>query len=63
MTILFPGDIGHEPRLEPPDPPTWPRCPVCGSETDTYFLNAFHEIAGCSECIETVDAWEADNCE
>lgn len=57
-TKLFNGDIGHEPSLEPPTPPDAPVCPVCGSETDTFYYDKYHEIVGCSECIETRDAWE-----
>lgn len=57
MTILFPGDIGHEPPLEPPEQEPAPICPVCGAETGLYYLDKYHEIVGCSECIESVDAW------
>lgn len=59
MTRLYRDDICHEPRLEPPDPPPVPRCPVCGAETDTYYYDKYNDIVGCSECIETRDAWDA----
>ena len=58
MTRLFAGDIGHEPRLEPPTAPV-PICPVCGAETDTYYCDKYGDIVGCSECIETQDAYDA----
>ena len=58
MTSLFRDDIGHEPPLEPPEQEPAPVCPICGSETDRFFTDFYHEIVGCSECIESVDAWE-----
>ena len=58
MTLLFANDIGHEPSLEPPAA-TVPICPVCGAETDTYYYDRYGEVVGCSECIETRDAWDA----
>lgn len=36
----------------------WPRCPVCGEETDTFFRNKYFDIIGCDECLKTVDAWD-----
>lgn len=59
MTRLFANDIGHEPRLEPPDPEPIPVCPICGAETDLYYLDKYGDIVGCSECIETQDAYDA----
>lgn len=38
--------------------PEFPRCPVCGDETDTLYRNAESEIVGCSECLHMYDAWE-----
>lgn len=38
--------------------PTWPVCPVCGEETDTFYKNADGVVVGCDNCIKTVDAWE-----
>ena len=58
MTRLFRDDIGHEPNLEPPFEPV-PICPVCGAETDTYYCDKYGDIVGCSECIETQDAYDA----
>lgn len=59
MTHLFSNDIGHEPRLDPPDPPPAPLCPVCGEETDLFYCDKYGDIVGCSECIETQDAYDA----
>lgn len=41
-----------EPILSPPI------CPCCGRETDDYLLDCHGEIAGCPECVRTVDAWD-----
>ena len=38
--------------------PSWPVCPVCGAETDTFYQNKYRVILGCSECVHTRDAWE-----
>lgn len=56
MTYLYYGDIGHEPRLDPPDPDPAPRCPVCGEECETFYIFDETEIVGCDRCIEAVDA-------
>ena len=37
---------------------SWPRCPVCGEETDTLYCNESGDIVGCGECIHYVDAWQ-----
>lgn len=49
-----------EPPLEPPEYPeeSWPRCPICGAECDTYYRDREGETVGCGECIRAVDAWE-----
>jgi len=39
--------------------PEYPHCPVCDSETDTFYKNKDGDIIGCDECVTTVDAWEA----
>lgn len=44
-------------RYGPPDIP-WPRCPVCGEETDTFYRDREFDIIGCDNCIHSVDAWE-----
>lgn len=55
MTTLYYGDIGHEPRLEPPDPDAPPRCPICGEECETFYI-CDDEVIGCDRCTEAVDA-------
>jgi uncharacterized protein with PIN domain len=42
--------------------PEYPRCPVCGEETDTIYRNKDLEIVGCSECLSSRDAWEEPEC-
>ena len=37
----------------------FPRCPVCGEETDTLYQDGMGDIVGCERCLERVDAWEA----
>ena len=38
---------------------TFPKCPICGADTDTYYYNKkLFEIIGCPECIDFWDAWE-----
>lgn len=61
MTILFPGDIGHEPSLEPPEQEPAPRCPACGSdEGSVFYVDRWGRICGCDApgCVETRDPWE-----
>ena len=41
-----------------PVPVTWPRCPVCGEECDTFYRDREGEIFGCENCVQTLDAWE-----
>ena len=36
----------------------WPRCPICGAETDTFYRNRDREVVGCEDCLCTVDAWD-----
>jgi len=38
--------------------PAVPICPVCGQDTDTFYKDKYGDIVGCSECINTIDAWE-----
>ena len=42
--------------------PTYPHCPVCGSECDTVYRDKDRNIVGCDECISTADAWEVEDC-
>ena len=41
--------------------PKYPHCPVCGVETDTVYSDGVN-VAGCPECLMTMDAWEEDEC-
>lgn len=50
-------DIPERP-LEPPPEPPFPRCPVCGDETDTLYKDKYGDIVGCDNCVTTKDAWE-----
>ena len=46
-------------RLDPPEAEEFiPRCPVCGLECDTLYLDKDHEVFGCEQCIEMQDAYE-----
>lgn len=42
--------------------PKSPRCPVCGSECETIYKDAFHQIFTCEVCVIATDAWEQDDC-
>lgn len=33
------------------------KCPVCGEECDTVYLQG-SEVIGCENCIDEQDAWE-----
>ena len=33
-------------------------CPVCGEECKTFY-KVIHEVVGCENCVEKVDAYEA----
>lgn len=38
-------------------------CPICGKETDTFYIqsgNVLREIIGCSHCVRVIDSWEED---
>ena len=46
-------------RLDPTEAEEFiPRCPVCGLECDTLYLDKDHEVFGCEQCIEMQDAYE-----
>ena len=46
-------------RLDPPEAEEFiPRCPVCGRECDTLYLDSDHDVFGCEQCIEMQDAYE-----
>lgn len=54
-TILFPGDIGHEPQLTPRERQI-PRCPICAAETWELVRDRWGDIVGCPDCVELLDA-------
>ena len=56
-TKLFPGDIGHEPALTPPEAPT-PVCPMCGAETWELVRDRWGDTVGCLACLDVVNAAE-----
>ena len=43
---------------DPPEAAPFPRCPICGEESDTFYKNGAGEICGCDVCIKAVDAWD-----
>ena len=46
-------------RLEPPEAEEFIlRCPVCGKECDTVYLDLDGDVAGCEHCITLKDAYE-----
>lgn len=56
MTQLENPIITRTERDGPPDEP-WPRCPVCGMATDTFYQDRDGDIVGCVECLNKIDAW------
>lgn len=42
--------------------PEYPHCPVCSEECETIYREADGSCLGCNCCIQSVDAWEADEC-
>lgn len=37
-----------------------PICPICGEETDLFYINDESEIIGCQNCASVVDAWHGE---
>ena len=35
-----------------------PICPMCDSETNTFYENDNRDIVGCEHCVCLIDAWE-----
>ena len=35
--------------------PIWP---ICGEETNDFYVSEHDEIIGCPECVRKIDAWE-----
>lgn len=42
--------------------PVYPRCPVCGSDCETIYMDLYDEIVGCDVCMATKDAWGVPDC-
>lgn len=39
--------------------PEYPRCPICGEESDTfYYSTREREIVGCECCVMAQEAWK-----
>ena len=38
------------------DPPV-PHCPICGCETDTFYIFSDAVVVGCSRCLKRADAY------
>ena len=36
--------------------PKSPRCPACGEECDTFYLNRFGNVFACENCVQIEDA-------
>ncbi len=37
----------------------YPRCPVCGAECDTVYVDRHRDVLGCERCVKCADAWDA----
>lgn len=44
----------------PQGEPSYPHCPICGAECDTYYMNKYDEIFACEECLKTASAWDIE---
>ena len=42
--------------------PTYPHCPVCGSECEEIYFDQYGTICGCDECTQKKSAWEVEEC-
>lgn len=40
----------------------YPRCPVCGEECETVYLDHCGSYAGCNVCMDPRDAWDVPEC-
>lgn len=57
--------ISNMERTGSPDgkDPTYPRCPACGEECEIIYRRySDGECVGCDACLQTKDAWEAQEC-
>lgn len=48
-------DITAAIRTGYPRRPRWPRCPVCGSEFESFYYDANDYALGCDRCVQVVD--------
>ena len=42
--------------------PEWPKCPICGAECETIFMDEHSEIFACDVCVQKKIAWDCDEC-
>lgn len=46
-------------RLDPAEAEEFiPRCPACGKECDTIYLDSDRDVFGCDRCVSLEDAYE-----
>ena len=45
----------HEPNLDPPEHPL-PRCPICGEECSSVFIDVMGKLGGCDYCLAEYDS-------
>ena len=45
----------HEPNLDPPEHPL-PRCPICGEECSSVFVDVMGKLVGCDYCLAEYDS-------
>lgn len=37
-----------------------PKCPCCGEECDSFYVDGNKKVLGCESCVERVDSYEND---
>lgn len=50
--------IARAERTGYPGGETYPRCPVCGEESDTFYKGRDGLMFGCDCCVERLTDWE-----
>lgn len=35
-------------------------CPICGEETDTYYVGPYGVVVGCDRCLSQCAPWDYD---
>ena len=45
----------HEPNLDPPERQL-PKCPVCGEECSSVFIDVMGKLVGCETCLAEYDS-------